>query len=232
MNFLPGWFPAVTVSADPGIVLTQELSATAETTVAVPNGVLAGDFIVIAAFGASQTTDTPNFTDPDGFTLLVSLDGSTDSRATRCRIFGKVAVGNEDGTNVTVFTDSDDARTAHCVVFRPSRAILNVAAVSTDSILSQFNPAAITVGTGLEYNLALTLFGGVNLSAVDISSRSSTPAQDGETGPQTASVGTIDAATAFRWHIWHPVQDAEAVMSDIGDTGVGSSMTSVAVLLS
>jgi hypothetical protein len=225
MNFLPGWDMPVGAIGKAPILLTKVLEVTGAVLANIPNGVIAGDLIVIGAGAQAVDDNFPDASTPTGFTLLHNVEGDVGSQAARVRIFAKIADGTEDGTEIRPFTDPDDFRCVHILVFRPSQPIASFSAFSTAGTVTSGNPAAITVGTGEDYNLALTYYQGyLVVTGGSVASRSSSPTQSGETLEDDDLM-----ASAFRWHIFFPPDAAEAVVSDIDDTGTCTSIISVAV---
>lgn len=223
MSFLPPWSMPVGAIGKSAIHLTKVLEASGTPNVTLPTGIDPGDLIIVGAVGQSVNEDAPDMSNPSGFTVVHTLEGEAGgSRALRSRLYAKVATGSEDGTLLSILTDSSDMRVGHCIVLRPSQPIANLSVKATLADLTSGDPNANSMNPGAPFQLAFCLYSGYNTGgATDLSSRSFSPTEDGEI-LQNGTAGLSTMVTAFKYKLFVP-DAAVGISVDLGDTGLSSS---------
>lgn len=224
MNFLPGWFPAGAVGAQPQLRLTH-----ISTTIGVsgglftfPSGIEPGDFLVYIAGAYDTAGDPPTMAVASGFTQFFAQAGTAGALGMRVVAGTKVATGSEDGQSVNVSSSADtESETAVLLQFRPDGSIVTTTAVDTDFFISTNDPTAQVLGGGVAefFSLHFALY----YASAAIATRSYSPAADAETQLDVEGLGVA----YVKWKLWNPPSSAEQTTVDMPDSGSNYLMSAI-----
>jgi hypothetical protein len=137
MNFIPGWFPIITLAKELPYIVSENHTTSIASTITAPATINAGDLLVLVDRGMSDPGPPANVT-PSGFTSIQTLAGSTYSRY---NISYKIAVGNEDSSTITGINGSL-ANLKTLFRFVPSNAIITVTIGSLNHEVTDGNPVS------------------------------------------------------------------------------------------
>lgn len=190
MNFMPGWEPGLIIAAgQQGTTVSFFNSSVSNaSTITIPNGVQAGDLIIIAHSGSDDDGTPPANVTPSGFTQAVTASDNQASKFSwRHSVHYKLAIGTEGGTSVNVIQGNDSYNNPDqqsvCMVFRRSPAASAITLQAAESDVDGSNEAnvkSIPSSAGAVPIVVIgTIHGNVDSSDLDAADISLSPTQDG-----------------------------------------------------
>lgn len=213
----PGIFPVGLFSGARLESLSQVLSATDNSGGAftLPNGIQAGDLIVVLDMAIDVTGPVPTAVTPSGFTNDINFN---DGNTARVMLSHKIADGTEGGASVTGM-DAPDGESKLTYVFRGN---IPISLVSVQDIATEFttgNPVSQTANAS-GGTVPLVVLGGYLTSGVAVDPRTFSPAKDGEIN--VALGGLSDFWLAYKIYNSSPAD----VSIDMDDEGGNNALCS------
>lgn len=195
--------------------LSQVLSATSvdSATITAPDGISAGDLLVLLDGAWDNGGAPPASVVPSGFTSIDTATTGTTS-ASRVTMSYKVAAGTEGGTSLTGLPPADGGAAKALYVFRRSPAATSVSLSSPTSQATDGDPAAQTIAAS-GGGLPLVALAGYSSSSIDLA-RTFSPTQDAEIG---ADGNVVDVRLAYKIYNSAP-EDITIDMSDDGTDNI------------
>ena len=193
-------------------------------TITVPNGVIAGDVIIVRDLICAGTL--PSAVTPSGFTLDSNLSFSNTNQA-RGTILHKIATGSEGGTTLTLMATapaSDDITSKELLIVRGSLPITAVGVSTPNTQGTSGNPNAQNVAAsgGVAPLIVLGAYsdaidGPSLVSAGSVGTRSFSPAKDAEVS------GYAGSYLAYKIYNSSPA-DVSIDMNDEGNVNLLQSL--------